>query len=318
VRKSIRALKDRNQPISAPTVAVIVLNWNSYDLVAQSLRSLAQSEYSNLRVILVDNGSTDSSSARLIKEFTWLAAVVRIPTNSGFTGGANAGIRAAREIHADYYLLLTGIVAPDAIRNLVRTAETDRRIGAMNPKIFNLDRPEAVWHARGHFNWWLGLTRSHANSRERAPEQTQDVNFLTGSALLLRAVAVDDVGLLDERFFMYFEDLDYTRRILSAGYRAVYEPTGHVWHAVQGSVRRNVAKGVPIRFLNRNRLLLMSKHATRWQWMTFLPTLLLWHVLAHVVVYSFRRQWQLVPAIFVGSYDYWKMRTTLTDTGPAT
>jgi GT2 family glycosyltransferase len=282
-------------------------------LVAQSLRSVAQSDYENSRVILVDNGSTDSSCAQLVSEFPWLDAVIRIPANSGFTGGANAGLRAAKEMGTDYYFLLTGVVAPDAVMNLLRTSETDPRIGALNPKIFYMDKPRVIWHARGHFNWWLGLTRSHANSRERWPQRTEDVNFLTGSALLLRATAVDDIGLLDERFFMYFEDLDYTRRVIQAGYRAVYEPTGRVWHAVQGSVGRNTAKGTPIRFVNRNRLLLMRKHASRLQWVTFLPVLLFWHVLAHVAVYAARGEWERVPSIFSGSYDYWRMRRSLTD-----
>ena len=293
-------------------MAVIVINWNSHELVGRSLRSLALSDYPNLRVILVDNGSNDSSCAQLVNEFPQLD-VIRLSPNGGFTGGANAGLRAAKAMRIDYYFLLTGVVAPDAIRNLVRTAESDRHIGALNPKIFYLHQPSVVSHARGHFNWWLGLTRSHAHSRQRLPERTEDVNFLTGSALLLRATAVEDVGLLDERFFMYFEDLDYTRRVKSAGYRAVYEPSSKVWHAVQGSVGRNTAKGTPIRFINRNRLLLMRKHASRLQWITFLPVLLLWHVLAHVAVYALRGEWEQVPAIFSGSYDYWRMRRSLRD-----
>jgi GT2 family glycosyltransferase len=290
-----------------PKVTTIVINWNNYELTARSLRSLALSDYTNLNVVLVDNGSTDSSCALLETEFRWLASIIRIERNSGFTGATNAGISAAREMHAEYYFLLTGTVDKTTVSQLVLAAKRDDLIAALNPKIFYLNRPQTIWHARGHFNWWLALTHSHAGSRSPAVEVAEDVNFLTGSALFLRAAVVEQIGPLDEQYFMYFEDVDYTRRVLSAGYRAVYEPSAHAWHAVQGSVGRNAPKGLPIRYVSRNRLLLMQKHADSLQWLTFLPALLIWHIAAHVAVYFLRGQWENIPAILGGIEDFRRM-----------
>ena len=111
-------------------------------------------------------------------------------------------------------------------------AESDERIGMVNPKIYYFEPADKIWYAGGKYVPWktfpvhFGLRESDVGSYD----QTQEVSFVSGCALLVRAEAVRKIGLLDEIFFMGYEDVDWSVRTLRAGYKAMYAPASVVWH----------------------------------------------------------------------------------------
>jgi GT2 family glycosyltransferase len=131
-----------------PRVDIIVLNWNGLRDTLHCLQSLKRADYPAFRVLVVDNGSSDASSTSIRQRFPEVT-LIENSENLGFTGGNNIGMRQALEEEADYVLLLNNDteVAPDAVRLLVETAESDPRIGIAGPIIYYYDRPKMIWEA---------------------------------------------------------------------------------------------------------------------------------------------------------------------------
>jgi GT2 family glycosyltransferase len=259
-------------------------------------------------VILVDNGSRDGSLESLTAEFPSLETV-RNKTNLGFCGGVNQGLRRARAMGFDYYLLLNNdtTVAPDFLEPLVEAAEQDGSIGGISPLILRMESPHRAWYAAGRFNWWICESRPVAG---RAPvsSSAREVNFLTGCAMFLRASAVESLGPFDDRFFAYFEDVDYSARLRRSGYRTLYVPQARVWHRVSASVGQNRAGNLTRRHVYRNRLLLMQKHGRTRHWIVFLPTYVLYYVGLRLVAYSLLLRWDHVRALVAGIGDFFRVR----------
>jgi GT2 family glycosyltransferase len=209
------------------SVWVLVLNWNNAKVTNECLASLQGLEYDNFKVIVLDNGSTDGSVECIRERFPELE-IRELGANLGFAGGNNAGIRAALARGAEYVWLLNNdtTVDPKALRAMVGRAEADRRIGAVGSAIYYAAEPERlqVWGG-GYVNFWLGRSRHFLN-----PVPDEKIQFLTGASLLLRRSVLESVGLLDEGFFLYWEDGDYCFRMRHAGWRLAVAGDSMVWH----------------------------------------------------------------------------------------
>jgi GT2 family glycosyltransferase len=216
-----------------PLVYVLVLNWNNWKDTNKCLASLQGLAYTAWKVIVVDNGSTDGSVHHIRDEHP-AVEVLELEKNGGFAKGNNAGIRRALERKADYVWLLNNdtTVSPDALRALVTKAESHPRLGALGSAIYSMAEPDRlqVWGG-GRVNFWLGRSRHFVE-----PLPDQKIEFLTGASLFLRRSALEAVGLLDEGFFMYWEDADYCFRLRRAGWGAAVAGDSRVWHKEQGSV----------------------------------------------------------------------------------
>jgi GT2 family glycosyltransferase len=218
----------------APSVYVIVLNWNGWHNTAACLSSLQKLQYDNRRDIVVDNGSTDDSAARIRREFPQ-AELIEAGTNLGFAGGCNVGIRRALADGADYVWLLNNDtkVDPTALRALVEKAETDPQIGAVGSAIYSMEAPQRlqVWGG-GKVSFLLGGSRHFFK-----PVGDEKIQYITGASLFLRRAALDTVGLLDEGFFFYWEDSDLCFRLRQAGWRLAVAARSAVWHKESASLR---------------------------------------------------------------------------------
>ncbi len=148
-------------------MSIIVLNWNSYDVTRDCLLSLRRLEYSQHEVVLVDNGSVDSSPEKLAQEFPEVR-MIRNPTNLGFAGGNNVGIRHALSRGTDYLLLLNNdtVVAPNLLSELVRVSESSPQIGMVNPKIYYAEPADRIWYAGGRYEPWRTFPK-HFGLRRR-------------------------------------------------------------------------------------------------------------------------------------------------------
>jgi GT2 family glycosyltransferase len=218
---------------------VIILNWNGGKDTAACVESCRKLTYPNFRILIVDNGSTDGSERMLRERFPDIA-VLQTGRNLGFAGGNNAGIRRALADHAEYIWLLNNdtVVDPAALTELVKVVEGSDRVGMAGSKIYFFDRPDELWYAGGWLRFWNG-TCGHRGQRAKDQGQYDDIaetEYVTGCSLLVPARVVRDVGLMDERFFLLFEETDWNLRVKKQGYRLLYVPTSKVWHKVSASL----------------------------------------------------------------------------------
>lgn len=293
----------------APLVYIVMLNWNGLEVSTECLRSVGKMTYPNYRIIVVDNGSTDGSADELLRIFPHIL-LIKLEENRGFTGGCNVGIRKAIELGAKYVLLLNNdtTVAADLLDLLIAAAEADETVAVINPKILFADRPDRIWYAAGSYNWWLGMPSYHYKQKDSPfPTEPQYITFATGCAMLLRVAALRQVGLFDERFFGYAEDVDLVVRLLHAGYRALYVPTARVLHKDEYTYSRLPRPAAKTYLSTRNKLLLMAKHARPWQWLVFLPSFCIRHVLFYVLLGIWRRNPHIFPAILAGIRDFFQV-----------
>lgn len=208
-------------------VTVVLLIWNGWHHTSLCLSSLEQLDYPNFNVVVIDNGSTDGSAARIRDTFPW-AKVMENGKNLGFAGGCNAGIRCAQQQGSDYIWLLNNdtTVDPGALRAMVEKAQTNPTIGAVGSVIYFMDEPTRLqcWGG-GYVNFWLGKSGHYL--KEVADDK---IEFITGCSLLLSRAAVDEIGALDEGFFMYWEDVDICFRLRHAGWLLAVAADSKLWH----------------------------------------------------------------------------------------
>ncbi len=217
----------------APAVLAIVLNWNGWQRTIECLRSLETLRYPCVETLVVDNGSTDESVARLM-EHVPRVSVLPIGRNLGFAAGSNAGLRRACATGADYAWLLNNDtrVAPDALSTLVGRASRDPGVGAVGSTLLEKAAgTQALPHAGGSVSFWSGLPRHRHGDVHEAR-----LHYLRATSLLLRCAALRQVGVLDSGFFLYWEDTDLCFRLRDAGWRLAVAPDSMVAHRGYGSM----------------------------------------------------------------------------------
>jgi GT2 family glycosyltransferase len=248
------------------TVYIILLNWHGWRDTIACLDSLVSLDYNDYRVLVVDNGSTDDSVAR-IRAAHPDVPLIETGRNRGFSGGCNVGIRTALEDGAEYVWLLNNdtTVDPHALSALVAVADTDPRVGAVGSALYYFDDPKQIqaWGG-GSVSFWTGRSRHHLN-----PVPPENLHFLTAASVLLRCNALEQVGLLDEdSFFMYWEDTDLSYRLRQAGWLLSVSDQSIVFHKESASV----GKGSPIQdyYFNESAVRFFLRHAHYSKWPIFI------------------------------------------------
>jgi len=267
-----------------PRVSIIIVTWNGRHLLRRFLPSVLATTYPNTEFIVADNASTDGTAAWLAETFP-AVTVVRHPENWAFCKGNNAAVPHAS---GDYILFLNNDieVPPTWLEPLVERMQRDPAIGAVQPKLLQIDdrqRFEYAGGAGGHLDR-LGypFTRGRVFfTMERDTGQyddATDIFWATGAALMLRRTALDTVGLLDERFRLHMEEIDLCWRLLRAGYRVMVEPKSEVYHMGGASLPQGSPEKVYYNF--RNNLLLLYKHLSPAQWRRVFPERILYDAAA--------------------------------------
>jgi GT2 family glycosyltransferase len=232
-----------------PEVTAVVLHYGSAAATRRCLDSLAASEYPRLSVLIVNNSPAEPWRLARLPAPT----VITPPTNTGYAGGNNLALRALRDAHRDGYALLLNNdaeLAPAALPALVTCAETDPRIAFVGARGAAPDGA-ALDHGRVTFGPYLV-----GRPAPRAPAAV-DAQWVSGCALLVRLAALPTIGLLDEEFFLYGEDVEWCLRARAAGYRVVHEPAAVVHHADGVSAATTTRRAY---FLARNAILLSRRH----------------------------------------------------------
>jgi GT2 family glycosyltransferase len=242
-----------------PAVSIIVLNYNGREDTLACIRSLEHLMYPNAEVIVVDNASSDGS-AEAIRSAHPKVTLIETGANLGFTGGNNVGIRYALDHGADYVMLLNNdtVVAPDLIDQMVKIMEADKTIGVTGPTIYYFSAPDTIWSAGGTIDWRRGVT-SMIGLNEADKSQygscPRPVDFVTGCALMVRREVWERAGLLDDQFFMYYEETEWCVRASRAGYKIMHIPEAMLWHKI--SIEDRAASPRTFYYMTRNRLLFL-------------------------------------------------------------
>lgn len=224
-----------------PKVHIIVLTWNQRDLIFDCLASLHHLDYPNYSVIVVDNASCDQTANAIRTNFPG-ATLIENSENLGFAEGNNVGIRYALEHGAEYVMLLNDDTLVDApmLAELIAVAGADSEIGMVGPAIYYQNRPEVIWSAGNRIDWRTGaLERVHADERIDSDLAPFIVDYLTGCALCMKSTAIKKIGVLDPRYFIYYEETDWCTRARAAGYRAVVVPRSRIWHKVSATIKQD-------------------------------------------------------------------------------
>jgi GT2 family glycosyltransferase len=228
-----------------PNIAVITPNWNGLDYLEECLDSLERQTQAHT-VIMVDNGSTDGSLELARAKFPSVQ-IHAFPNNAGFAGGVNRGIKPALEQGFDYMALLNNdaVAQPDWLERLVATAEAHSETGIVTSKIKHFDDPRLDSTGDFYSTWGFPFPRGRdEDDQGQYDGAEQRVVFgASGGASLYRADMLRQIGLFDERFFAYYEDVDISFRAQLAGWKVRYEPAAVVLHHIGGTSRRANSTG---------------------------------------------------------------------------
>lgn len=230
-------------------LAIIILNYRTPELTVACLASLEREIDRSMRVLVVDNDSRDGSAeyiARAIESHgygAW-AELLRSPVNGGFAAGNDFGIRA---LEADAYLLLNSdtLVQPGAIARLLEAMELHPEAGIIGPQLLTpsgetdpsyfRDPAPPTELLRSARVGVLGRALARFEPTLPTPRSAIEPDWIAFACALIRREVIERVGLLDEGYFMYFEDVDYCRRARAAGFKVLYWPDAKVVHLRGGS-----------------------------------------------------------------------------------
>ncbi len=254
-----------NQPSAladTPLVATIVLNWRNTRDTVRCITAASETDYPNQRIYLFDNGADAASRAEL-SSLSDISTLLESPVNLGYTGGNNAAIRRALDDGANYVWLLNSdaVPGPGVLGALIASAEEDPKIGIVSPLICD-HACEPPYEFAGAVvdltNCLIDMTIDRETGRQMQ-ERFSDRFVLVGTAMLVRRALIERIGLLDDRLFAYYEDMDYSIRCLLAGFRNIINFETELYHRAKPLVREPHA----YYYMNRNVILMWRKIAGR-------------------------------------------------------
>ena len=247
-----------------PKVAVVIVNWNKREHVLHLLHSLKSIDYDNCETIVVDNASTDGSVEAINREFPGMKLTVNTE-NLGGTGGFNKGINHALEIGYYKYIWLLdndAQVENNSLCELVEALERDESIGMAGSRIVDTERNDITVEAGAFIRWdTIDVRPLFRNKKNLEMEnRIEEVDYVAVCSALIRVAALKNVGLMDERFFFFWDDMDWGLQFKEKGYRVVAILTSVVYHPAF-TEKRNPS--IDLYYGTRNALLTYSKH-TNW------------------------------------------------------
>jgi GT2 family glycosyltransferase len=262
----------RDDESHVPDISVVIVSWNSKAFLEECIESLAKGHDRPYEVIVVDNDSSDGSPEAVVRRFPWVT-LIQSGTNLGFAKGNNLGIRHSR---GRYIALVNSDVKvfPACLDQLAEFLDANPGVGMVGPRIFDGAGRQQISCRRFPSLWnnaceVFGLNKIFPHSSFFTGEhmfyfgydRVREVEVLVGCFVMARRAAVAEFGLLDEDFFMYSEDVDWSRRCRGAGWNVMFYPRAEAIHYCGGSSSKD-----PLRFAlaqEQSRLRLWRKHLSQ-------------------------------------------------------
>ena len=227
-----------------PKISIIILNWNGFEKTIDCLESLKKNIYPNYEVIVVDNGSEGNDVDILKKRYKDYIKLIENKKNLGFAEGNNVAIKHILKKKESSYLVLLNndtVVTPDFLKEGLKIFQKDSKIGICGPKIKYYNTNKIWWAGSKLYKGREILFKSsfrigkHIGKRkddEGQYDEIKSTDYVTGCALFIKREVIKKIGLLDKKFFLYGEDIDWNIKAKLAGYKLIYFPTGVIYHAI--------------------------------------------------------------------------------------
>lgn len=266
--------------MKSPTVHIIILNWNGLEDTLECLSSLENLTYSAVRIIVVDNASKDNQAETIEQKFPE-AVVLKQTENLGFCGGCNVGIKYAIAAGADFVMLLNNdtLVPPDLIEKLLAGFEKLENAGAVSPIILEYPATEKVQFSNAKWEAAQGefiLSEEGEKYEDFAGKEPYLTEFACGCCLLAPTGVFREEGLLDERYFAFYDEAEWCARIRRNGFESYIIPNAFMYHKIS----RSTSDLLSAYLMSRNRLLWITENLPVSEKLKTLPCLLkevVWH-----------------------------------------
>lgn len=287
-------------------ISVILVNYNGKQYNDKCIESVLSSTISEqIQIIVVDNASTDGSLEELREKWgkNKQVQIVTLEENLGFSAANNEGIRQSIKQGIEYFLLLNNDteVEPNTIERMM---ESQTQTGAIVvPKIFYADSPEIVWYAGGEFSSVIRKAKQTGLNRLDNPklQVSRYCGFANGCSMLLTKEIVEKVGFLEEKFFLYYEDMEYSLRAKERGVSIRYCADAVVYHKVNGSTKGN-ERHENVYYITRNWLVCNRLHM-KGRFPFFLVYFLM-NRLAWAAIWTAQGRSDMVKALLAGIRDF--------------
>ncbi len=248
---------------------VVIPNWNGAEMISACLTSL-QKQSLKASIIVVDNGSVDES-IKIIEEQFPTVYLIKLPQNTGFAGGVNTGIRYALGQGAYAVALFNNDAVADKewLSELVTTMDSDHKIGIISCKQLRSDKKHIDSTGDFYTIWGMPFPRGRNQIDKGQYDISEPIFSAPAGATLYRATMFKKIGLFDEKFFAYYEDVDISFRGQLAGWKIIYQPKAVVYHHV--SATSDKLGGFTRYHATKNFYLLYAKNMPGWLFWKYLP-----------------------------------------------
>lgn len=272
VKSSFFNYNSHNKPITV---------YEYYETFKKDKRPLKNENLTNKHIILIKNSE-----------------------NRGFPGGNNVGIKFALEFFdPDYILLLNNdtMVDENFLGELIKNGDSRDDVGILGPKIYFYDEPQTIWSAGCKISWKLsrGIQIGTNETDEGQYDEIKEVEYVSGSAFLIKTETIKRIGLMDEDYFLYFEESDWTLRANQEGFKSLYVPTSHIWHKVSRS-GGGISNPIGLYYITRNRWIFMRKWAKKSDYWYFIFYQILGALIFPLGLSIYYKNWSLFSAYYRG------------------
>lgn len=244
-----------------PIITVLIVTYNSADYIDKCLASVLANHNSSfdLNIIISDNDSKDST-VRIISQKFKSAKIILNHKNLGFSGGVNSGLKIGLKTSSEYFFILNPdtLLKPDTIVNLFKHRnEAD----ILSPKIYFTEKPKVIWYAGGEIDW-ENCYGKHIGVDEKdigQHDQIRVIDYSTGCAELINRAVFEKTGLMNEKYFLYMEDVDFSLRARNNGFKIKFIPESILYH--HNAKSSSVGSPIQDYFFTRNRLYFALSYA---------------------------------------------------------
>lgn len=278
-------------------IATILINYNGIKDTKECIRSLKKSTVST-KIIVVDNASFNDEGSKLKEEFPEIEVLI-LKDNIGFSGGNNAGIKWALEHDYQYICMLNNdTLVDDAMIEKLKEANDNNSI--TTPLMYYYSHPDIIWYGGGYINYWTGNTKHRYLNKSFKKIRVEDCTFATGCCLFFNVEIIKKIGLLDESYFMYCEDSEFSLRCKKNNIKITFVPNAKLWHKV-GMSTGGGASYLSTYYITRNKLYYIKKYSNYFFKTAYWYTI--FSVIIKMIIYYLKKD-KLANALYRGLDDY--------------
>lgn len=288
-----------------PLIYAVVLAWNQWAETRACLESLSKSERVNLRIVLVDNGSTDGTTEQVAQNFPAIE-VLRTEANVGIARGYNMGMEYALRQNADFVMILNNDteMAPNMTFELMAALGSHPAAGMVMPKIYHFfGKPNRLWCAGIEWRPFPPRAKYIGWDAPDGPpfDQVFPIEYAPSCCMLMKSGALKTVGLFDPSYYFYFSDLELSARFWQAGFEILFVPTARMWHKVSMSTQKSVKPQKWWFDMGQSSVLFISRYRPRRE----LVVHTIWWLMRETIKLKFNRLFPFLFGVMDGLAQRW-------------